>query len=125
MHVAFSPVIVRHKLTLYKTQDQSAIHLENQSSRMSESDRHGESDRLSDVDGPEFQNYYESLFAVMGEYGNSIMIYSSDSVILRHQIQVGTVVRSFQFSSNGRELIVVTKDQRIRFYNLSRFEGVY
>ena len=61
----------------------------------------------------------------MGEYGNSVMLYSSDSVILRHHIQVGTVVKSFQFSANGRELIVVTKDQRIRFYSLSRFEGVY
>lgn len=116
---------MHNKITMYKTHEQSAIHMENQSSHMSESDRNGESDRLSDVDGPEFQNYYESLFAVMGEYGNSIMIYSSDSVILRHQIQVGTVVRSFQFSSNGRELIVVTKDQRIRFYSLSRFEGLY
>ena len=46
----------------------------------------------------------------MGEYGNCIMIYSSDSVILKHQIQVGTVIRSFQFHQNGREIIVVTKD---------------
>lgn len=35
------------------------------------------------------------MFAVMGEYGNSVMIYSSDSIVLRHHIQVGTVVKSF------------------------------
>ena len=26
----------------------------------------------------------DSLFGVMGEYGTSIMIYSSDSIILKH-----------------------------------------
>lgn len=35
------------------------------------------------------------------------------------------MVKSFTFSKNGREIIVVTKDQRIRFYSLSKFEGVY
>ena len=52
----------------------------------------------------------ESLFGIMGEYGNNIMIYSSDSIILKHQISVGHIVRSFQFTKNNRELIVVTKD---------------
>ena len=61
----------------------------------------------------------------MGEYGNNIMIYSSDSVILKHQINVGQVVKSFQFTKNCRELIVVTKDLRIRVYSLARFEGIY
>jgi hypothetical protein len=37
----------------------------------------------------------EALFAIMGDYGNNIMIYSSDSIILKHQIHVGHVVRSF------------------------------
>ena len=37
----------------------------------------------------------ESLFGIMGEYGNNLMIYSSDSIILKHQINVGTVIRSF------------------------------
>lgn len=37
----------------------------------------------------------ESMFAIMGEYGNNIMIYSTDSIILKHQINVGSVVRSF------------------------------
>ena len=31
----------------------------------------------------------ESLFGIMGEYGNNIMIYSSDSCVLKHQINVG------------------------------------
>ena len=37
----------------------------------------------------------DSLFGIMGEYGNNIMIYSSDSIILKHQINVGQIVRSF------------------------------
>lgn len=52
----------------------------------------------------------DSLFGVMGEHGTSIMIYSSDSIILKHQIVVGTVIRSFQFLKNNREIIVATKD---------------
>ena len=34
-------------------------------------------------------------------------------------------MKSFQFNKRGNEIIVVTKDQRIRFYSLSRFEGVF
>ena len=52
----------------------------------------------------------ESLFGIMGEYGNNLMIYSSDSIILKHQISVGAIIRSFQFSKNSREVMVVTKD---------------
>ena len=37
----------------------------------------------------------ESLFGIMGEYGNNLMIYSSDSIILKHQIQVGAIIRRF------------------------------
>ena len=40
----------------------------------------------------------ESLFGIMGEYGNNLMIYSSDSIILKHQIAVGAIIRSFQFT---------------------------
>ena len=28
----------------------------------------------------------DALFGIMGEYGNNLMIYSSDSIILKHQI---------------------------------------
>jgi hypothetical protein len=69
------------------------------------------SEHFSDeVGNQEVQNYYESLFAVVGECGNNVMIYSSESVILRHQIAVGTVVKSFQFNKRGNEIIIVTKD---------------
>lgn len=61
----------------------------------------------------------------MGEYGNNLMIYSSDSIILKHQINVGCIIRSFQFTKNNREVIVVTKDQRVRIYSLATFEGAY
>lgn len=67
----------------------------------------------------------EALFAIMGEHGNNIMIYSSDSIILKHQINVGCIIRSFQFTKTNREIIVVTKDQRIRIYSLATFEGEY
>jgi len=67
----------------------------------------------------------DSLFAIMGEYGNNLMVYSSDSIILKHQINVGSIIRSFQFTKNNREIIVVTKDQRIRVYSLATFDGAY
>ena len=67
----------------------------------------------------------ESLFAIMGEYGNNLMIYSTDSIILKHQINVGQIIRSFQFTKNNKEVIIVTKDQRIKVYSLATFEGAY
>jgi WD40 repeat protein len=68
----------------------------------------------------------ESLFGVVGDHGNSLMIYDTDSIVLRHQIHVGQVIRSFQFThNNAKEVVVVTKDQRVRFYSLSRFEGLF
>ena len=84
----------------------------------------GDEDDMS-IDEEQEIVFMDSLFGIMGEYGNNIMIYSSDSIILKHQINVGQVVRSFQFTKNNRELIVVTKDQRIRFYSLATFEGAY
>ena len=46
----------------------------------------------------------------MGEYGNNLMIYTTDSIILKHQINVGQIIRSFQFTKNNREVIIVMKD---------------
>ena len=54
--------------------------------------------------------FVDSLFGLVGEYGNCLMIYSSDSIVLRHKITVGTVIRSFQFTKNNKEIIIVTKD---------------
>lgn len=53
------------------------------------------------------------------------MIYSSDSIILKHKINVGRIIRSFQFTKNNREIIIVTKDQRIGIYSLATFDGAY
>jgi WD40 repeat protein len=35
------------------------------------------------------------------------------------------VLRSFEFSKNAAEVILVTDDLKIKFYSLSKFEGVY
>jgi WD40 repeat protein len=67
----------------------------------------------------------ESLLALMGDYGNNVCVYDTESVILRNKIQVGYIVKSFQFASNTSEMIIVTKDCRIRFYNLAKFEGEF
>ena len=67
----------------------------------------------------------DSLFGIIGEGGNNIMIYSTDVITLKHQVNVGYVVRSFQFTKNNRELIVVTKDQRVRVYSLNAFEAAF
>lgn len=67
----------------------------------------------------------ESLFGIMGDHGNSLMVYDTDSIVLRHQIAVGQVIRSFRFTHNLREVLIVTKDHRVRTYALSRFEGVF
>ena len=34
-------------------------------------------------------------------------------------------MRSFRFSNNNQDLLVVTKDCKIRFYSLSKFEGIF
>jgi hypothetical protein len=35
------------------------------------------------------------------------------------------IVKFFRFANNNNDLIIVTKDCNIRFYNLSRYEGVF
>ena len=51
-----------------------------------------------------------SLFGVMGENGNCVNIYDTDSVVLRYTIQAGHIIKSFQFTKDSREIIIVTKD---------------
>lgn len=128
IHVAYSPMIERQKVTLYKSYPTSNINMgDNESFDMdmdvSEKEEHQIDTDSMDV--PEVHSYYESMFAVMGECGNNVMIYSSDSIVLRHHIHVGSIVKSFQFSKRGNEIIIVTKDQRIRFYSLSCFDGAF
>ena len=48
----------------------------------------GDEDEMS-IDEEQEIVFMDSLFGIMGEYGNNIMIYSSDSIILKHQINVG------------------------------------
>jgi WD40 repeat protein len=87
VHVAFSPVIVRQKMMLRHTKNQLEINEDNFDRNDSKESEHHESEHLTEaLEGEEIQNYYETMFAVMGEYGNSVMIYSSDSIVLRHHI---------------------------------------
>ena len=36
-----------------------------------------------------------SKFAVMGEYGNNVNIYESNSFFIKHQINVGNILKQF------------------------------
>ena len=64
-------------------------------------------------------------FAVMGENGNNIIAYDTESFLIQHQIQVNTVVKFFRFANGNRDLLVATKDCRVRFYSLHRYEGEF
>ena len=64
-------------------------------------------------------------FAVMGEYGNNVICYDTESFLIQHWVQVGSIVRSFKFANQNHDLLVVTKDCRVRFYSLLRYEGIF
>jgi WD40 repeat protein len=66
----------------------------------------------------------QGRFAVMGDYGNSINLYDSSTLIVSHQILTNLQLKQFSFANNNRELAVVTTDCRVRFYSLARFEGI-
>lgn len=51
-----------------------------------------------------------SSFALVGENGSLLNIYDSATFLLRHQIQVGGVIMSFEFAQTGKEIAVVLKD---------------
>ena len=38
---------------------------------------------------------------------------------------VNNIVKSFQFANNNRDLLVVTKDCKVRFYSLIKYEGIF
>ena len=61
----------------------------------------------------------------MGEYGNNLMIYYTDSIILKHQIHAGNVLKIFEFNKNSTEVILITVDLKIRFYALTTSEGQF
>jgi hypothetical protein len=80
-------VIVRQKIIQFNRNPNGSIEDCSQMDQNSQNDQEGqESEKMSDgIDHlGHVESLYESLFAVMGEYGNCIMIYSSDSVILKH-----------------------------------------
>jgi len=55
--------------------------------------RQGNEDEISLVRENEYS--WESLFGLMGEYGNNLMVYDTDSIILKNQIQAGFILKSF------------------------------
>ena len=59
----------------------------------------------------------------MGEYGNNVICYDTESFLIQHWVQVGSIVRSFKFANQNHDLLVVTKDCRVRFYSMLRYEG--
>jgi len=65
------------------------------------------------------------MFGILGDHGNNLMIYETDSIVLRHKICVGAVIRSFKFHPDAKKVSVITKDLRTRVYELSKFEGQY
>lgn len=61
----------------------------------------------------------------MGDTGNSVMIYDTDTFMLQNQILVNNIVTKFRFANDNKDLLVVTKDCKIRFYSLVKFEGIF
>jgi hypothetical protein len=59
----------------------------------------------------------------MGENGNNIILYDTDSFLIQNQLKVNHIVKDFEFAKMNKELIVVTKSCEIIFYDLTKFEG--
>ena len=63
-------------------------------------------------------------FGIIGNYGNSITIYETESFLVQHQIMVNNIVKSFMFANNNQDLLVVTKDCKVRIYSLIDHQGM-
>lgn len=61
----------------------------------------------------------------MGEYGNNVNIYDTNSFLIRHQIQANHILREFSFGNNNRDLITITADCKVRVYSLAKYEGIF
>jgi WD40 repeat protein len=61
----------------------------------------------------------------MGESGNNINIYDTGAFMIQHQIVVNNIITRFKFSNGNQDLMVVTKDCKVRFYSLYKFEGIF
>lgn len=83
VHVAFSPIIRSKQMKVLKDEHQY-------SSAQFNYDLSDENiDRSNDADlsiAYQTVDQTESLFGLMGEYGNNVMIYDTESYILRNQI---------------------------------------
>lgn len=65
-------------------------------------------------------------FGVMGEHGNSVNVYDSSTYKVTHSISAGgNIVSQFAFANNNRDLMMATIDCKVRFYSLSKFEGIF
>ena len=104
VHVAFSTPIVRPKPVNAFNRNIQARDLNGMGgagsqtesiSAMSNGEMEGEAEDIDLGEDGEELVIMDSLFAVMGEYGNNLMIYSAESIVLKHQIQVGHIIRSF------------------------------
>jgi hypothetical protein len=59
----------------------------------------------------------------MGENGNNVILYDTESFLIQNQLKVNHIVKDFEFANCNRDLIVVTKNCEIIFYDLSTFVG--
>lgn len=60
----------------------------------------------------------------MGEYGNNVNIYDSDSFLVKNQIQANSILRLFAFANNNRDIVLATTDCKIKTYSLAKYEGI-
>lgn len=132
VHIAFSPLLNKTQYRMVRTQNEVATN--ELDDEMSENIDHSnnvmtnrEDDDEEQTNSEVVQAYQqaESMFAIMGEYGNNILVYDTESIILKHQIQGGNVLRSFEFNKNGTEMTVITEDLKIKFVQLDKFEGTF
>lgn len=75
MHVAFSSLIRKQTQKDFSNDDDEIHSLQNEL-------RQGNEDEISLVKENEYR--WESLFGLMGEYGNNLMVYDTDSIILKN-----------------------------------------
>ena len=52
------------------------------------------------------------------------MVYDTETIMLKNQIHSGHIIKSFEFSKNASEAILITVDLKIKFVSLSTFDGV-
>lgn len=75
MHVAFSSLIRKQTQKDFSNDDDEIHSLQNELRQSNE-------DEISLVKESEYR--WESLFGLMGEYGNNLMVYDTDSIILKN-----------------------------------------